>query len=468
MLPKRILILGLGQTGLSVLHYCRQIGITPVVMDTRSCPPGAEHLSDDIERHFGALTLAPLLAADLIVASPGVPLASPELQQALAAGIEIIGDIELLVRACATAAKPVPIIAITGSNGKSTVTSLLGEMAVEAGIKVGVGGNIGTPALELLALQPELIVLELSSFQLETTPSLAAAAATVLNISEDHLDRYRSLNHYRDTKLGIYQNAQLALYNREDDQTWLPNALTGSALAPKDTCSFGLDNQAYGRVLQDGQLWLSRAGRPLLPVAELKILGSHNQLNALAAMALADQAGISQAAQVAVLRRFSGLRHRCQFVADKHGVRWVNDSKATNVGATLAAIAGLADTAEQARGRLWLIAGGQGKGQDFSPLTPLLNDKLAAMVCFGQDSAQLLALAENTYQVATLDEAVAWCARQAIIGDTVLFAPACASLDMYGNYQLRGEHFIQLVEALELEGLAQENLAPDNAVVEKR
>lgn len=441
MSPKRILILGLGQTGLSVLHYYLTRGITPVVMDTRACPPGAEQLPANIERHFGGLTLAALLNAELIIASPGVPLATPELQQALAAGVEIIGDIELLVRATQA-----PIIAITGSNGKSTVTSLVGEMAAEAGIKVGVGGNIGTPALELLASELELVVLELSSFQLETTPSLAAAAATVLNISEDHLDRYDSLAHYRDTKLGIYKHAHLALYNREDGQTQIPGSLSQSAIAPLASTSFGLDNQDYGRVPHQGELWLSRQGQPLMPVSELKILGSHNQLNALAAMALADRAGISQAAQIAVLRRFTGLIHRCQFVADKDGVCWVNDSKATNVGATLAAIAGL--TSEDQAGRLWLIAGGQGKGQDFSPLAPLLHNKLAAMVCFGQDRHQLLSLASNTEEVLTLDAAVAWCAAQAQAGDTVLFAPACASLDMYGNYQLRGEHFIQLVETL--------------------
>lgn len=458
MLPERILILGLGQTGLSVLQYCLQRGITPVVMDTRSRPPGAEQLPDSIERYFGELAqgglpLAPLLAAELIIASPGVPLATPELQQALAAGVEIIGDVELLLRACSSGNKQVPIIAITGSNGKSTVTTLVGEMAAEAGIKVGVGGNIGTPALDLLSTELELVVLELSSFQLETTPSLAALAATVLNISEDHLDRYDSLAHYRDTKLGIYQGAEQALYNREDDQTQVPTWLSPNAHA---TTSFGLDEEAYGRVTHDGQLWLSRAGQPVLPVADLKILGTHNQLNALAAMALADQAGISEAAQVAVLRRFTGLKHRCQFVAEKNGVLWVNDSKATNVGATLAAIDGLANDSlanEPKKGRLWLIAGGQGKGQDFSPLVPLLNDKLAAMVCFGQDRAQLLALAANTYEVHTLDEAVAWCAAEATAGDTVLFAPACASFDMYGNYQLRGEHFIKLVEALQMEAL---------------
>lgn len=432
MLPERILIIGLGQTGLSCLHYCLARGITPVVMDTRACPPGAEQLPEHIERHFGELKLAPMLAAQLIIASPGLALATPALQQAQAAGIEIVGDIELFVRECQA-----PIVAITGSNGKSTVTTLVGEMAIEAGIKVGVGGNIGTPALDLLCGGLELAVLELSSFQLETTRSLSAAAATVLNISEDHLDRYDSLAHYRDTKLGIYHRAGLAVYNREDEQTRPP----GSSAA----VSFGLDQTDYGRVQHQGEWWLSRFGEPVLPVSVLKILGTHNQLNALAAMALADQVKIPQAAQLAVLHRFTGLAHRCQLVAEKQGVLWVNDTKATNVGATLAAIAGMS---EVVTGRLWLIAGGQGKAQDFAPLIPLLQGPVAGMVCFGQDRHQLLALADNTHEVNNLDEAVAWCARQAQPGDCVLLAPACASLDMYARYQLRGEHFIALVEAL--------------------
>lgn len=436
MLPERILIIGLGQTGLSCLHYCLQRGVSPVVMDTRACPPGAEQLPTQIERHFGGLALAPILAAELIIVSPGVALATPELQQALAAGIEVIGDIELFVRECTA-----PIVAITGSNGKSTVTTLVGEMAAEAGMVVGVGGNIGTPALDLLpqaADKPlELAVLELSSFQLETTPGLQACAATVLNISEDHLDRYDSLAHYRDTKLGIYDGAALAVYNREDSETRPQQA--------QAAVSFGLDPSEYGRMEHDGELWLSRFGEPVLLVSALKILGAHNQLNALAAMALADQSGIALDAQLRVLRRFGGLAHRCQFVAEKNGVRWVNDTKATNVGATLAAIAGIG---EAVTGRLWLIAGGQGKGQDFGPLVPLLNGTLAGMVCFGQDRQQLLALADNTFEVATLDEAVAWCAGQAQPGDWVLLAPACASLDMYSSYQKRGEHFIALVEAL--------------------
>ncbi|WMC10124.1 UDP-N-acetylmuramoyl-L-alanine--D-glutamate ligase [Oceanimonas pelagia] len=432
MIPARTVIIGLGQTGLSCVRHCLRLGVRPLVMDTRARPPGAEQLPEGLECYFGGLHGEILGAAELIIASPGVPLATPELRQAAAAGVEIIGDVELFLRECTA-----PVIAITGSNGKSTVTSLVGEMAAEAGLSVGVGGNIGTPALELLNQPLELAVLELSSFQLETTPGLRALAATVLNISEDHLDRYDSLAHYRDTKLGIYRGAGLCVYSREDDETRPP--------ADSRAVSFGLNQGEYGRVEHNGERWLSVYGEPVLPVRELRIVGAHNQLNALAAMALADEAGIPRAAQLAVLRRFAGLAHRCQFVAEKQGVRWINDSKATNVGATLAAIDGIADGLT---GRLWLIAGGQGKGQDFSPLVPLLNTCIAGMACLGQDKQQLLALGDNTHEVADMAEAVAWCAQQAGPGDWVLLAPACASLDMYPNYLARGEHFATLVEAL--------------------
>lgn len=432
MIPARTVIIGLGQTGLSCAHHCVRKGVRPVVMDTRTAPPGAEQLPAGLECYFGGLNPEVLCGADLIIVSPGVPLATPELQQAAAAGVEIIGDVELFLRECTA-----PVIAITGSNGKSTVTTLVGEMAAEAGLAVGVGGNIGTPALALLEQPLALAVLELSSFQLETTPGLKALAATVLNISEDHLDRYDSLAHYRDTKLGIYQGAGLCVYNREDSETYPPKG--------SKALSFGLNGQDYGRLEQNGELWLSVHGEPVLAVRELRIVGAHNQLNALAAMALADKAGISRIAQLAVLRRFTGLAHRCQFVAEKNGVRWINDSKATNVGATLAAIDGIAG---DINGRLWLIAGGQGKGQDFSPLVPLLKTRIAGMACLGQDKEQLLALGANTHAVASMNEAVAWCAGQAAAGDWVLLAPACASLDMYPNYPARGDHFVSLVEAL--------------------
>lgn len=429
---KQVVIIGLGKTGLSCVTYFRQRGITPVVMDTRENPPGKESLPAECRLLTGPLDADTLCSASLIVASPGVALATPALQVAKAAGVEIVGDIELFAREAKA-----PIVAITGSNGKSTVTALVGLMAAEAGFKVGVGGNIGTPALDLLLQPADLYVLELSSFQLETTSSLKPAAAVILNLSEDHLDRYDGMAGYLAAKQRIFSNAKRIVVNRDDAATYPPQQSYWQ--------SFGLNAEAYGRIQRDNQLWLSVAGKPVLPVSELNIVGAHNQMNALAAMALADAAAIPQPAQLNVLRSFSGLEHRCQFVREVNGVRWINDSKATNVGSTLAAVAGVG---ESVKGRLWLLAGGQGKGQDFSPLQPLLANQIYRMVCFGQDADTLLKLADNTQRVTDLDEAVHCIAAEAQPGDWVLLAPACASLDQFRNFEQRGQHFADLVNAL--------------------
>ena len=429
---KQVVIIGLGKTGLSCVTYFRQRGITPVVMDTRENPPGKESLPAECRLLTGPLDANTLCSASLIVASPGVALATPALQVAKAAGVEIVGDIELFAREAKA-----PIVAITGSNGKSTVTALVGLMAAEAGFKVGVGGNIGTPALDLLLQPTDLYVLELSSFQLETTSSLKPAAAVILNLSEDHLDRYDGMAGYLAAKQRIFSNAKRIVVNRDDAATYPPQQSYWQ--------SFGLNAEAYGRIQRDNQLWLSVAGKPVLPVSELNIVGAHNQMNALAAMALADAAAIPQPAQLNVLRSFSGLEHRCQFVREVNGVRWINDSKATNVGSTLAAVAGVG---ESVKGRLWLLAGGQGKGQDFSPLQPLLANQIYRMVCFGQDADTLLKLADNTQRVTDLDEAVRCIAAEAQPGDWVLLAPACASLDQFRNFEQRGQHFADLVNAL--------------------
>ncbi len=428
----KVLILGLGKTGLSCVDYFLRRGVTPLVLDTRAQPPGREDLPVNVELITGPWPLARLLAAELIVASPGIALATPELRAAAACGIEIIGDIELFAREARA-----PVVAITGSNGKSTVTTLVGEMAAEAGLQVGVGGNIGTPALSLLTQPADLYVLELSSFQLETTSSLQAEAATILNLSEDHMDRYNGMDDYLAAKRRIYQGARKIVINRDDAAT--------RPLTQPVWQSFGLDEQAYGRVMRDGELFLAVLGEPVLPVSALRIVGAHNQMNALAAMALCDAVGVPRAAQLAVLRRFNGLPHRCQFVREVGGVRWINDSKATNVGSTLAAVAGVA---ESVAGRLWLIAGGQGKGQDFGPLQALLGRQVHHMFCFGQDAQILLDLGPQTERVDNLEAAVALAASRARPGDWVLLAPACASLDMFKNFEQRGLRFAELVEAL--------------------
>ncbi|NCB57741.1 MAG: UDP-N-acetylmuramoyl-L-alanine--D-glutamate ligase [Gammaproteobacteria bacterium] len=429
---KQVVIIGLGKTGLSCVTYFRQRGITPLVMDTRENPPGKESLPADCRLITGPLDAEILCSASLIVASPGIALATPALQAAQMAGVEIVGDIELFAREAKA-----PVVAITGSNGKSTVTTLVGLMAEQAGFKVGIGGNIGTPALDLLLQPADLYVLELSSFQLETTSSLQPAAAVILNLSEDHLDRYDGMAGYLAAKQRIFANAKHIVVNRDDAATLPPQHAYWQ--------SFGLNSESYGRIQQDDGLWLSVDGKPVLSVAELNIVGAHNQMNALAAMALADAVGIPQAAQLTVLRSFTGLAHRCQFVRDVNGVRWINDSKATNVGSTLAAVAGVG---ESVQGRLWLLAGGQGKGQDFSPLQPLLANQIYRMVCFGQDAGILMELADNTQRVADLDEAVRSVAAEVQPGDWVLLAPACASLDQFHNFEQRGQRFADLVNAL--------------------
>ncbi|MDO6524204.1 UDP-N-acetylmuramoyl-L-alanine--D-glutamate ligase [Motilimonas sp. 1_MG-2023] len=434
MKQQNVVILGLGITGLSCVHYCLKQGILPVVIDTRAQPPGQDKLPDNVTLHAGEIPQSILNQADLIVASPGIALASAALKEAAAAGVEIIGDIELFARAVKA-----PVIAITGSNGKSTVTSLVGEMALQAGVKVGVGGNIGVPALSLLEQDCDLYVLELSSFQLETTHSLQPCIATVLNVTEDHMDRYDSFDAYRQAKLTIYQGAQQVLINRDDPLTF-PEKTSAQLV------SFGTDAESdYGLRATERGLGLTHCGEVLLYADELALSGLHNIANVLAALALVDAAGVDRQAALRAAKTYTGLAHRCEFIKEVNGVRWINDSKATNVGATLAAIDGLAPVIQ---GKLHLIAGGDGKGGDFSPLKEAFEQQIASVVCFGQDKQQIASLNSKCAVVDDLAEAVAYCAKVAQPADWVLLSPACASLDMFTNYMARGDAFRALVEEL--------------------
>ena len=431
---RKVVIIGLGLTGLSCVDFFLAQGVTPRVMDTRVSPPGLEKLPAEVERHLGGINGDWLLDADLIVASPGVALAHPILSEAVEAGIEIVGDIELFCREAQA-----PIVAITGSNGKSTVTTLVGEMAKAAGWQVGVGGNIGLPALSLLQSPAQLYVLELSSFQLETTHSLKAAAATVLNVSEDHMDRYPlGMQQYRAAKLRIYENAQVCVVNADD-------ALTMPVRGADARCvSFGIDFGDYHLNKQQGNVWLRVKGEKVLNTAEMKLVGQHNYTNALAALALADAVGLPRASSLAALTTFNGLAHRFQLVHEHQGVRWINDSKATNVGSTEAALNGL-----QVTGTLWLLLGGDGKSADFSPLKPWLQGDNLRIYCFGRDGDALAALRpEIAVRTETMREAMEQIAPQVKSGDMVLLSPACASLDQFRNFEQRGEQFAQLVKEL--------------------
>ncbi len=431
---KKVVIIGLGLTGLSCVDFFLARGVTPRVMDTRQAPPGLDNLPEAVERHLGSLNDNWLLDADLIIASPGIALAHPSLSAAADAGIEIIGDIELFCREAQA-----PIVAITGSNGKSTVTTLVGEMAKAAGVSVGVGGNIGLPALMLLDPENELYVLELSSFQLETTYSLRAKAATVLNVTEDHMDRYPfGLQQYRAAKLKIYENAQVCVVNADD-------ALTMPVRGADERCvSFGIDVGDYHLNHQQGDTWLRVKGEKILNAKEMKIVGRHNYTNALAALALADAVGLPRSSSLQALTTFTGLAHRFQLAYDHNGVRWINDSKATNVGSTEAALNGL-----HVDGTLHLLLGGDGKSADFSPLNRYLQGNNIHLYCFGRDGAELAALRpEVATRTNTMEEAMRIIAGKVQPGDMVLLSPACASLDQFKNFEQRGDVFTRLAKEL--------------------
>ncbi|OVZ75724.1 UDP-N-acetylmuramoyl-L-alanine--D-glutamate ligase [Yersinia intermedia] len=431
---KKVVIIGLGLTGLSCVDFFMARGVTPRVMDTRINPPGLDKLPESVERHVGDLNQQWLLDADLIVASPGIALAHPALSDAAEAGVEIVGDIELFCRE-----NQAPVVAITGSNGKSTVTTLVGEMAKAAGWQVGVGGNIGVPALTLLRQENQLVVLELSSFQLETTSSLHASAATILNVTEDHTDRYPfGLQQYRAAKLRVYENAKVCVVNADD-------ALTMPVRGADSRCiSFGVDVGDYHLNKQQGEIWLRVRGEKVLNTREMKLTGRHNYTNALAALALADAVGIPRSSSLKALTTFTGLSHRFQLVFEHKGVRWINDSKATNVGSTEAALDGI-----QVEGTLHLLLGGDGKSADFSGLTRFLQGDHIKVYCFGRDGEQLAELRPEVSQLTeTMEQAMVLLAKSLAPGDMVLLSPACASLDQFRSFEQRGDEFARLAEEL--------------------
>lgn len=440
-------VVGMGATGQSVVRHLLRAGFSPLVADSRPEPPGLEKFREEFPQvpvETAPLNPDTMLAATEIVASPGIALAEPALQQAAEAGIPIVGDIELFARELNKLEQPPKLVAITGSNGKSTVTTLVGLMAEEAGVKVAVGGNIGVPVLDLLARPlPELFVLELSSFQLETTNTLAPTVATILNLSADHMDRYDSMVDYHRAKQRIYRNAEQLLVNRAEPLT------RGPLSRGSREWSFGLDQpdlQQFGLRQSGGETWLARGPETLLPQSELAMVGSHNVANALAALALGSAVELPMAAMLSVLRRFNGLPHRCERVVDLDGVTYVNDSKGTNVGATRAALDGLATDTR----KIVLIAGGDGKGADFAPLAESAG-ALRALVAIGVDGeriAQVFAGKTEIQSAASMDEAVAKARALARSGDYVLLSPACASFDMFRNFEARGDDFRRAVNEL--------------------
>jgi UDP-N-acetylmuramoylalanine--D-glutamate ligase len=436
-------ILGLGSTGLSCARYLAAQGFDVAVMDSNEQPAALTTLQNELPQvvvKTGGFDKEWLYNADLVVLSPGVDPRMDVIRAVRAKGTEIVGDIELFARAAKA-----PIVAITGSNGKSTVTSLLSRMAQVAGQQVETGGNIGTPALNLLGRPvPDFYIVELSSFQLETVSSLNAFAAVILNISPDHLDRYDSLLDYQAAKSTIYQGDGVMVINGDDP------IVSTMRQADRNTIGFGLRHSQgvdFGVMTHEGELWLAEGEQPLMPVKQMKLAGKHNIANALAALALGSAMALPMQAMLQALTEFDGLPHRCRLIKSQDDVQWFDDSKATNVGATIAALEGLASEAAN----IILIAGGVGKGQDFADLTPVLNSSTRAVVLIGEAADKIAAITPDsvTVEFATdMNEAVQKAHGLARAGDIVLLAPACASFDMFSGYVERGERFQQAVKAV--------------------
>jgi UDP-N-acetylmuramoylalanine--D-glutamate ligase len=436
---RRALVLGLGRTGVSCARYLRRKGLEVRVADTRSEPPGAATLREQVpgaELRRGAFRDDLLDGVALVLISPGLALREPVAVEARRRGLPVLGDIELFAREAQA-----PVAAITGTNGKSTVTALLAHLANAAGCRAIAGGNLGEPALDLLAQPvPALYVLELSSFQLETTDTLHTAVATVLNVTPDHLDRYDSLEDYATAKARIFDHCDVAVVNADDAR------VRAMPRPGQQVITFSLVDPAADYFLaRDPEPLLTCRGEALLPMSALRLQGDHNAANALAALAMCEALGLPRAAVLDGLATFGGLAHRAQWVADVGGVRFVNDSKGTNVGATLAAVSGMA-------GPLVLIAGGDGKNQAFDALRPACRGKVRHAVLIGRDAPQLEAALQgvcSTERAADMRAAVGAARAAAQPGDTVLLSPACASLDMFRDYAHRGEEFAAAVRSLE-------------------
>ncbi len=434
----RALVLGLGRTGLSCARYLQRKGVAVRVADTRAEPPGVAALREqvpDAELHTGVFQPGLLDGVAQVVISPGLSLREPVVAEAASRGLPVVGDIELFARE-ATA----PVAAITGTNGKSTVTALLADLATAGGRPAIAGGNLGEPALDLLERPaPALYVLELSSFQLETTYSLETETATVLNVTADHLDRYGSIDEYAAAKARIFDGCEVAVVNADDAR------VRAMPRAGQRVLSFSLrDSTADYFLAREPEPMLTCRGEPLLPLGALRLKGEHNAANALAALAMGEVLGLPRAPVLAALAAFGGLPHRAQWVADVGGVHFIDDSKGTNVGATIAAVAGM-------DGPLVLIAGGDGKGQDFDDLRAAFRGKVRHAVLIGRDAPRLAAVLEDvcaTESASDMPGAVTAARAAARPGDTVLLSPACASLDMFRDYRHRGEEFAAAVRSL--------------------
>ncbi len=436
----KALIVGLGKTGLSCARFLAQRGFQVAVTDSRESPPGLTELREAVPNtavFLGGFDSQVFSASEIIILSPGVSPREPLVLEAAARGVPVIGDIEVFAQF-----SNVPVIGITGSNGKSTVTTLVAELLQAAGRKVGVGGNLGTPALDLLCGEHDVLVLELSSFQLETTYSLECAASVVLNLSPDHIDRHKTLSAYEQAKTRIYRGAGSVVINSDEP------LLEGVELADRKLVKYSMfkdqSDVNVGLTRHQGEAWIVVEGRLILPTSKLKIRGQHNISNVLAALSFLVALNVPLDGVQEVLMRFSGLPHRMQLVEVNDSLVWINDSKATNVGATMAALQGLPE-------KIILIAGGQAKGGDFSVLKGVVENKVRAVILLGEDASLIedaIGSVVPVVRVKTMGEAVREAASLAQAGDTILLSPACASFDLYQNYEARGNAYVKAVHAL--------------------
>jgi UDP-N-acetylmuramoylalanine--D-glutamate ligase len=444
---KQILVLGIGLSGLSCARFLQSRGIAFSVNDSRKNPPQRAQFEQEFNQQeaitslvFGHWDHQLIASADVLLVSPGLDLNAAGISGAINSDCQVWGDVELYCRLQDT-----PTLAVTGSNGKSTVVSLLAHLGQACGINSQLAGNIGVPVLDLVDLDIDCLVLELSSFQLETLSSMHALAASVLNLSEDHLDRHHTMQNYQGIKQGIYRQCQTAVVNRDDDGS----AIT-SPSPDQRIVSFGSDKPdigQFGLALHQGESHLMYGEQALIAVSDLPLAGVHNALNYLAALALGVVAGWPLVTMVTHLTQFKGLAHRCQRIDSTDSICWINDSKGTNVGATLAMIQGLAATMTDKQ-QLFLIAGGDGKGQDFTPLALSLKQQVQHVFGIGQDSKKIMALCQNSSAVTSLQQAVLEAMKMAKPDDIVLLSPACSSLDMFDNFAQRGDVFIAAVKRL--------------------
>lgn len=439
---KRIVVLGLGLTGMSFVRFLSAQGFDFAIMDSRENVVDKHSFTDlypTAQLIQGAWERNIIGQAEILLVSPGIDLNADEINTAISTECQVWGDVELYCRLTQT-----PTVAVTGSNGKSTVVSLLNHIGQKLGYKTQLGGNVGVPVLDTIDETPELLILELSSFQLESMSSMQAIAAAMLNLSDDHLDRHLTLDNYGAIKRRIYQQCDTAVFNRDDKHTFVDQ--TDST--PQKVISIGSDkpaNETFGLDNNQGEVWLFYGSTPLIALHQLPIAGIHNALNCLAALALGQSAGWKLEEMVNVLPSFTGLPHRCQVISSNDEVIWINDSKATNVGACIAAINGLAPSMKTTQ-QLILIAGGEGKGADFSPLKQPFSEHVDQLITLGKDGQAIADLHGCSEYVSTMEQAVERARQSAKSGDIVLLSPACASIDMYKNFIERGEAFVKAVQ----------------------